>query len=67
MTNVFTHFYLQIGHTFHQIGITLRDLAIRLGQFLWMLTRDLFAPVASLALSAAADPFSGGRNGRLHL
>jgi hypothetical protein len=57
LANGFTRFYLQIGYTFANLALTLRNLAIHLGNFLWMLTRDLFLPILSLALSATAIHF----------
>ncbi len=54
LMNGATRFYLQIGHGFKLILLTVRDLARHLADFVWIFSRDLFIPVGSLCLSATA-------------
>lgn len=52
LANTFTRFYLQIEHTFLALGTAAIALVRALGDFTWMLIRDLLIPVAALTLAA---------------
>lgn len=49
IANTFTRFYLQIEHGVIGLFQLAREFADRLGQFLWLLLRDLMFPVAALS------------------
>jgi hypothetical protein len=54
LTNAALRFYLQIEKMVIRLGATLNDLARRIADFAWVMSRDLLIPVASLVVAAAA-------------